>query len=121
MIYNKNVTTTTTGNTIKKQDNRSLGSNETTRLDNLTNNTNNIGQLKTHNVLPFYVLENRTVYNPTEGNQLRKKELNDTRVIFQKINSLRPHNTEKWKATVDRIYTLEVNRWSMQNIGRLEM
>jgi hypothetical protein len=76
MSHNKNtnITTRIIGIDFKKKDNRSLGSNKTTSLDNLINNTNNIGQLTTNGALPFYVVENKSVYNPKQVNQLSNKD-----------------------------------------------
>jgi hypothetical protein len=50
-----------------------------------------------------------TVYNPEKGNPLSKKTLNDVRIVYQNINSLRPKTTDKWKATLDKTKQIEAD------------
>jgi hypothetical protein len=45
--------------------------------------------------------------NEIKGNPIEKKEPKNIRLIFQNINSLRANTTDKWKATLDQMETLE--------------
>jgi hypothetical protein len=49
----------------------------------------------------------RSIKNDKKGDMINNKETNDYRLLFQNINSLRPQNMEKWKATIERINHLQ--------------
>jgi hypothetical protein len=51
----------------------------------------------------------KTVFNPSKGNEITSKRKNDTRLIYQNINSLQPKTTDKWKATIDRIHHFDAD------------
>jgi hypothetical protein len=51
----------------------------------------------------------KTVFNPSKGNEINTKRKNDTRIIYQNINSLRPKTTDKWKATLDGMHHFEAD------------
>jgi hypothetical protein len=42
------------------------------------------------------------ISNKRKGDDIHDKENNQLRILFQNINSLRPQNLEKWKATIER-------------------
>ena len=44
----------------------------------------------------------RQINNENKGDTIESKGNNNIRIMFQNINSLRPQNLEKWKATIDR-------------------
>jgi hypothetical protein len=46
----------------------------------------------------------KNIFNPYKGNEITHKNICDTRIIFQNINSLHPKTTDKWKATLEQIH-----------------
>jgi hypothetical protein len=64
--------------------------------------------LSTDNSNPCLNLS-RSIFNPEKGNAIISKCKNDTRIIYQNINSLRPKSEDKWKSTIDCIEHLEAD------------
>lgn len=71
-------------------------------------NPSTLGEFNSTNSSLHYQ-KNSFLENLVKGNLMSSKKEDSTRVIFQNINSLCATNTEKWKATIDRMYEFEAD------------
>jgi hypothetical protein len=52
-------------------------------------------------------VQQKSVCNDKKGDSIHTKEPTSIRILFQNINSLRPQNLDKWKASIERVQHLE--------------
>jgi hypothetical protein len=105
--------------TSERMTTQTMDINDTDAINENIDPTNNInlGEELNNNIdafLPTLSFEDqdniaRILLNEIKGDTMDEKEKDTLRIMFQNINSLRPHSTDKWEATIRQMVEFQAD------------